>query len=330
MNKLLQIQYPLIQAPMLGVSTPEMAAIVSEAGGLGSLPLGGLSPEICQNLIRRTKKLTNKPFAVNLFTYEFPERNELHIQNMKSLLQKQFGLQKIQECRQYSYHEQLDVLLQEDMKIISFTFGIPQQYFFDKFKDCVLMGTATCLEEAQQLEPYVEYIVAQGIEAGGHRGSFQTNNIPQIGLFPLVRTLVKEIKKPIIAAGAIHDNQSYRAAFELGASMAQVGSAFISSHESLAIQEYKVALKKSKDQDIVLTKCWSGRYGRGIKNDFVIEIEGQTENIPEYPYQNSLTQEIRKKAIQERDIQNFNMWTGQCGMYAQQLSTKEIFQMIIK
>src|SRR4051794_29334671 len=153
----LNIQYPIIQAPMLGVSTPEMAAIVSNNGGLGSLPVGGLSPEVTQQLIRKTRSLTSKPFAVNLFANNIPAYNEEDAEPMKQLLMQlatergyKLSDADLTNLQFYTYHDQIEILIQENIPIVSFTFGCLDGENIKLLKDngSTLIGTATCPDEA--------------------------------------------------------------------------------------------------------------------------------------------------------------------------------------
>ena len=160
----LKIEYPIIQAPMLGVSTPEMAAAVSNHGGLGSLPVGGLSPEITQQLIQKTKNLTDRPFAVNLFVHDIPSYAEDDIEPMRKLLLQlaikrgyKLDIGDLSGFRFYTYQDQIDILIQENIPIVSFTFGCLDYKSIERLKEkgCVLIGTATCEEEALILEKII-------------------------------------------------------------------------------------------------------------------------------------------------------------------------------
>ena len=182
LTELLHVRYPIVQAPMLGASTPEMVAIVSNLGGLGSLPVGGLSPEKTRAFIRQTKTLTEKPFVVNLFAHDIPAVEALNTAKMEDFLNKlsvKYGLKRegpsIDNSRLYSYREQIEILLEENIPIVSFTFGILDEPSIQALKEkgTLLIGTATCVQEALLLdEKGIDIVTAQGIEAGGHRGTF--------------------------------------------------------------------------------------------------------------------------------------------------------------
>src|ERR1044071_6583857 len=169
--KVLQIKYPIIQAPMLGVSTPEMAAVVSNEGGLGSLAVGGLSPDVTRTLIRKTKSLTSKPFAVNLFVHEVPSINDPDLEPMRKFLLNlaikkgyQLNPADLTNFTLYTYRDQVDILLEEKINLISFTFGCPDEDTIKIFhqNNCLLIGTATCIREAIILQEHqIDMITAQ-------------------------------------------------------------------------------------------------------------------------------------------------------------------------
>lgn len=336
----LNIQYPIIQAPMLSVTTPQMVAAVANEGGLGSLPVGGLSPERTRELIHQTKALTNKPFAVNLFTHDIPAADVQAAAAMQNLLtglaskhNLPYDAQEIISFRHYHYTEQVDVLLDEEIPVVSFTFGMLEQGIVQSFKQrgVTLIGTATSVREAVMLDELgIDMITVQGIEAGGHRGTFITDEpLPQVGLMTLLPQVAQQINKPLIAAGAIADAAGIKAAFALGAQAAQVGTAFIASIESLAFPAYKKALKTANDTGTALTRAFSGRWARGLRNEFMQVIEEAGIEVPEYPYQNSLTGQFRAEAVKANNNQMTNMWAGQNASKAEELPTAEIFRKLV-
>lgn len=337
----LQITYPIVQAPMLGVTSPEMVAAVSNEGGLGSLPVGGLSPDITLQLIRKTKSLTNKPFAVNLFAHSIPEHTNEDAMAMQQLLLQlaakkgyQLDATHLIDFQFYTYHDQLDILIEEEISIVSFTFGCLDTPSIRLLKEngCTLIGTATCVAEALFLQQEgIDMIAVQGIEAGGHRGTFLENiPLPQVGLFSLVPQIKEAVSLPIIAAGGIYSPQTIRAAFDLGADAIQVGTAFIGTEESEAIPAYKNRLTTAKDIDTALTRSFSGRWARGIRNKLMTEIEQTGIPIPPYPYQNSLTAKLRKLAQQAGDSDYTNLWAGQSAGGSNFTKSTEVFRYLVE
>lgn len=340
-SSILSIDYPIIQAPMLGVSTPEMAAAASNEGALGSLAVGGLSPEATRQLIRRTKSLTSKPFAVNLFVHSIPAWNENDIKPMQDFLlqlatEKGYLLtpEDVSDFHFHTYHEQLDILLQEGIRFVSFTFGCldPASISLLKKNGCLLIGTATCVEEALLLQQQrIDMISIQGFEAGGHRGTFLDNiPLPQIGLFSLLPQIKQAINIPCIAAGGINSAHTMQAAFDLGADAVQIGTAFISTQESVAIDAYKERLPYSTGNDAAITRAFSGRWARGLRNEMMQRIEASGIPVPPYPVQNSLTAKFRKLAQQANDSDYTNLWAGQSASMTNWKTTKEVINDLVR
>ena len=322
---------------MLGVSTPEMAAAVSDQGGLGSLPVGGLSPDV----IRQTKEMTDRPFAVNLFVHDIPACSETEVSAMQELLLKlahkrgyPLDENDLSNFTFYTYQDQLEVLVDEKISVISFTFGCldaPSIRLLQS-KGMVLMGTATCVEEALFLEEKgIDMVVVQGIEAGGHRGTFMDHiPLPQVGLFSLLPQIAAAVQVPCIAAGGIYHGTTLKAAFESGAAGVQVGTAFIGTQESNAIPAYREKLATSTEVDSSLTRAFSGRWARGLRNQFMADIEESGIPIPPYPFQNSLTTKLRILAQQNNDAEYTNLWAGQSPVHIPEQSAKEVFRYFAK
>jgi nitronate monooxygenase len=337
---LLNIKYPFIQAPMLGVTSPEMVAAVAAGGGLGSLPLGGLSPAVCAERITRTKSLTARPFAVNLFAHAIPEKDDSTIEEMQRFLHAlcqehnmAYQMNAVEDWKFYTYEEQIDIIIREQVPVVSFTFGVLQDAIIERLQGhgIVLIGTCTSVKEAKLLEAKgIDIICAQGIEAGGHRASFlYEETIPQIGTFSLVPQVCDSVRKPVVAAGGVFDGRTIQAAFILGAAGVQVGSAFIAAEESLAGTAYKKAVQEANDTDTVLTKSFTGRWARGIKNTFIDQLDNSGVSLPPFPYQGGLTAAIRKTANEKGKKEFISLWCGQSGGNAQLQSTSDIFNKLI-
>ncbi len=325
---------------MLGVTSPEMVAAVSNAGGLGSLPVGGLASAQTSELIRKTKTLTKKPFAVNLFAHAIPAVNQPEVKNMHRFLtqlclQSQLTNENLAPANlQFnSYQDQIQVLLDEKIPVVSFTFGILYDEYIKAFheKGVVLIGTATSQKEAVLLhEKDIDIITAQGIEAGGHRGTFLENEpLPLIGSFSLIPQVVSCTNRPILAAGGIYNGKTIKAALLLGAHGVQVGSAFIASNESLAGESYKTRIRNAAETDVVLTKSFSGRWARGVRNKFIVEVEKSGLPIPTYPIQTSLTGTIRSLAQKQDNPDFMALWAGQSSSKAETKSASEIMAQLI-
>jgi nitronate monooxygenase len=335
-TKALNLEYPIVQAPMFGVGTPEMVAATAKMGGLGSLPLGDLSPEHCVALIRGTRKLTNKPFAVNIFVNEIPPltedlRNQYHkarvfIEKIASDHGLKVKLPGIESFKLTDYKEQIDALISEKCKIVSFTFGNLDAQSIQRFKqnDTILIGTCTSIEEALILEQSgIDILCVQGFEAGGHRGSFVSDPIPQTGGFSLLPQVYDAVKIPLIYGGGIYNGKTLLASRILGAQGFQVGSLLLCSRESTLLDFEKDSLKSAGEDQVVLTKSFSGRYARGLNNAFIKAIE-KSEYILPYPYQNKLTAELRKQAKKSENIDFVSVWTGNSLSSFSDASTTEI------
>ncbi|GAB0156682.1 nitronate monooxygenase [Chryseobacterium sp. Alg-005] len=341
-SRKLGIQYPVIQAPMFGVSTPQMASAASKASCLGSLALADLSADKSVELIRETKKLTDQPFAVNIFVHNIPEitdsLKEQYIQTKQFIEQFakensiEVNLPDLENIKVNGYHEQIDAIIAENCKILSFTFGNLDAQTIQKLKEngVVLIGTCTSVEEALLLEKSgIDLICVQGIEAGGHRGTFDAENILQIGGLSLFSQVYDHVKVPLIYAGGIYNAKILKASKEMGAQGFQVGSILLASQES-ALQPFeKERLKKVTEKDIVLTRSFSGRYARGIKNKYIEALDNSAYILP-YPYQNKLTNELRRVSKTLNNTDFVSIWVGQSVHDYSEASAEDILRKLIQ
>lgn len=338
-TRLLQIQYPIIQAPMAGgVTTSTLVAAVSNNGALGMIGAGYLNAEQTRKLIREVKQLTSNHFGINLFVpNEFalsknkietanhllrPFREHLNIDNEGGP-----NLPDSQSINQ-SFIEQIQVVIEEQVPICSFTFGLPtpEVVFELKQHNIVVIGTATTVSEAIEVNKIgMDIVVVQGSEAGGHRGNFL--NIfqeSQIGLMSLIPQVVDAVKIPVIAAGGIMDKRGLQASLCLGAKAVQMGTAFLTCYESGAHKVHKEAIQKASEDEIVLTRAFSGKWARGINNTFISEMQSYENEIPDYPIQNTLTQAIRKASAAQNQQEFMSLWSGQSPRLAKNQTVKEL------
>ncbi len=274
LTRLLAIRVPIVQAPMAGgPSTPALAAAVSEAGGLGSVAGAALAPDELRAAIRETRALTTRPFAVNLFA-PLPPPSTARVAEWAALAGR---APDVPPAAAWSVDDQLAVLAEERVAVFSFTFGIPP---LDRF-DAITIGTATTVAEAVALEQAgVDVVVAQGFEAGGHRGTFLA--APErslVGGLALVPQVADAVGVPVIAAGGIMDGRGIAAALALGADGVQLGTAFVTADESGASEAHREALRS----ETTITRVFTGRHARGARSDAVDRLEGAAVEPPDYP-----------------------------------------------
>jgi len=318
--KLLGIEHPVIQGPMGGgPSTPELVAAVSNAGGLGSLGAAYLTPEQITDAIRRIRTLTSLPFNINLFAGGWSAREDCDAAPMLELLSEVHNKLGIPPPVPPTpapdpFPAQLEAVLNARPPIFSFTFGIPDPdaIFRLKARGIAILGTATTVEETRRLEQAgVDAVVAQGAEAGAHRGtfldSFESSMIPTLDL---VRATVNAVRTPVIATGGLMDGRDINAAIQAGASAAQLGTAFLACPESGASDVYKRAILAAKEDTTVVTRAFSGRPARGLRNTFMASVDGRDIILP-YPLQNALTRPMRTAAAQQGLPDYLSLWAGQ-------------------
>ncbi|CAB3389633.1 NAD(P)H-dependent flavin oxidoreductase [Kyrpidia spormannii] len=345
-TRMLSIQYPIIQAPMAGgPTTPELVAAVSNEGGLGFLGAGYMSPDSIRAAIRRIRELTDRPFGVNLF---IPDQNiqvdkevvKAMIHHLKSLealpeeVRREIDSIPIENAPGDTFTEQLEVILEERIPVFSFTFGCPTQEQITELKSrgIRVIGTATSVAEAVYLqEAGVDAVVAQGCEAGGHRGTFlEAHSSSLIGTITLVPQIVDRVRIPVIASGGIMDGRGIAACLTLGASAIQMGTAFLASRESGAHPAHKKALLHSRDTETVITDAFSGKPARGLKNTFISWMEQYDVPIPPYPIQNGLTRPIRNWAARQADPEFMSLWAGQGSAQSRDASARDIVRQLIQ
>jgi nitronate monooxygenase len=315
------VEYPVFQAPMAGgPSTPELAAAVSNAGGLGSMGAGYVSAEAVRDAIRATRALTSRPFCMNLFAPEpggaAPSAEEVaRAQAALAPFRAEVGLPPAAPlAAALPFREQLRVVLEERVPVFSTTFGAlaPEDVQALARAGAVVMGTATSVREARALEAGgVHAIVAQSGEAGGHRGTFLGSVEGGLaGTLTLLPQIVDAVRVPVVAAGGIMDGRGIAAAFALGASAVALGTAFLACPESGASRPYKEAILARREADeTTLTRAFSGRWARGLRNRFT-EALAAAPVLP-YPLQNSMTADLRREAARSGKADLLSLWAGQ-------------------
>jgi nitronate monooxygenase len=322
--ELLEIDVPIIQAPMAGVSTPEMAAAVSNAGALGSIGVGATNAAGAQAMIAAFRERSRRSLNVNVFCHARARADPAREARWVERLRPEFtrfdatppaSLKEIYRSF-VEDDDMLAMLLVERPRVVSFHFGIPSAERIGALRDAgiVLLGSATNVAEARALAAAdVDAVVAQGYEAGGHRGVFDPDADDDcLGTFALTRLLVREIDLLVIAAGGIMDGDGIAAALRLGASAAQLGTLFISCDESQADAGYRAALKTDAAHHTVMTRAISGRPARSLANRFTA-LGGKVapRDVPDYPIAYDAGKALHAAAKAKGEFGYGAQWAGQ-------------------
>ena len=322
--ELLQIDAPIIQAPMAGVSTPEMAAAVSNAGALGSVGVGATNAEGARRMIDEFRTRSTRSLNVNVFCHQPARPDPAREANWIERLKPEFtrlGATPPTALREIyrsfvEDDEMLAMLVAKRPTVLSFHFGIPSRDRIAALRAAriVLLGAATCVAEARALvSAGVDAVVAQGYEAGGHRGVFDTNAADdRVGTLALTRHLVREIDRPVVAAGGIMDGAGIAAILRLGASAAQMGTAFVACSESQADEGFRAALKSDAAFHTVMTRVVSGRPARGLANRFTAFGRNvAASDVPDYPIAYDAGKALHAAAKANGEFGYGAQWAGQ-------------------
>ena len=319
----LGLRYPIIQGPLGGLSSQRLTAAVSNYGGLGSFGAHGLKPEAIRKVIREIKGLTPKPFAMNLWVSMEDEGALTSTEDAfhRSLAPLAKHIESVggakPSYRPYEpirFEDQVQILLDEGVSAFSFIYGIPSKQILDEFRrqGVALIGTATTVDEAIALElAGVDVIAASGFEAGGHRGSFlQPPEDSLMGTMALVPQVVDAVRLPVVAAGGIGDARGIVAAFALGAEGVQMGTAFLVCEESGATTLHRKSLLSGQAKT-ALTRGFTGRLARGIKNRLLDELNQKDVEILPYPLQRALVRHLSISAEKAGRPEFLPLWAGQ-------------------
>lgn len=333
----LGMNLPIIQAPMAGVSTPEMAAAVSNAGGLGSLGVGPYDAQATRRLIAEVRSRTDRAVNVNVFCNRAAIADASREAAWLARLRPEFALYganpptHLTEIYQTFLTDdaKLAVLIEERPTVVSFHFGLPSRDRIEALQSAgiVLFATATSLEEGRAIVAAgIDAIVAQGYEAGGHRGIFDpAASDDRLGTMALTRLLVRKLNVPVIAAGGIMDGAGVAAALALGAVAAQLGTAFIGCPESSADAGYRAALLGPVSEHTVMTAAISGRPARCIANRFTALGAGmEPGTVPDYPIAYDAGKALHLAAKANGQFGYGAQWAGQGAPLARAISTAEL------
>ena len=322
LTDLLGIELPIIQAPMAGAQASAMAIAVSNAGGLGSLPCAMLTADGLRKELEVMKAQTSKPFNVNFFCHAAPGVDAGRESAWRSALApyyKQYGIDPTGipagPGRTPFSTEFADVLEQYRPAVVSFHFGLPPAALLARVKTwrSKIFCSATTVEEALWLEAHgVDVVIAQGVEAGGHRGIFLSGDLTtQIGTFALLPQVVRAVNVPVIAAGGIADSKGVAAVLALGAAGAQIGTAYLLCPEATITAVHRKALKSEAARHTALTNLFTGRPARGIMNKVMRELGPISDLPPAFPLATSAVVPLRARAEAEGSGEFSPLWSGQ-------------------
>jgi nitronate monooxygenase len=332
---LLGIELPIVLAPMAGAMDWELAAEAAEAGACGSLPCAMLSPAQVREQVAKIRERTRKPISLNFFCHTPPAPNNAREHAWRERLQpyyRELGIDPsapLPSSNRAPFDAQFCAVVEElKPQIASFHFGLPEPALLHRVKaaGCIVISSATTAKEARWLEQRgADAVIAQGVEAGGHRGMFLTDDLAtQVGTFALVPQIVDAVKVPVIAAGAISDARGIAAALALGAAGVQIGSAYLHCPESRISAPHRAAIKATADDDTALTNLMSGRPARGIVNRIMREIGPIDPIAPEFPLAAGALAPLRAKAETAGSGDFSPLWAGQAAALSRAMPAREL------
>ncbi|MEZ4523561.1 MAG: nitronate monooxygenase [Thermomicrobiales bacterium] len=330
----LGLDWPIIQAPMAGSTTPELAAAVSNAGGLGSLGLGTIPAGEAGAQMAAFAELSEGPLNANFFCHEHPVDVDMTGREMRARLQRWYFEAGLGEVPYPTIpwgtfgHEQVEQILAHRPAVVSFHFGLPDDDLVDAVRaaGCLIISSATTVAEARWLEERgADAVIAQGIEAGGHRGTFlDADPSEQPGLFSLLPQVVSAVDLPVIAAGGIADGRAIAAAFVLGASAVQMGTAFLRCPEATVHPAHRQALASAGERRTRQTKLFSGKPARAFVNRFMESFQEVEELVAPYPSQASLFGPIARTTPEDEAGDVIPMWAGQSAVLTREMPAADL------
>jgi nitronate monooxygenase len=338
---LLGIQLPLIQAPMAGCQNSELAIAVCRAGALGSLPAAMLNPESLGRELRALRASTDRPYNVNFFCHKTPQLDVEREAQWRALLSpylKEYGIVLSETpgaaARAPFSAAAADVLEPFKPAVVSFHFGLPSPDLLARVKSwgAKVLSSATTVDEAVWLAARgVDAIIAQGVEAGGHRAMFLSDDIAtQVGTFALLAQILKAVRVPVIAAGGIADAAGVAAAMSLGAAGVQVGTSYLLCPESTTSAVHRAALAGNPGNNTALTNLFSGRPARGIVNRIMSELGPINRAAPEFPLAAVALAPLRKKAESLGKGDFSAMWCGQNPSGCKEISAASMTRALVE
>ncbi len=332
---LFKTEFPIIQAPMAGVMDADLVMAAAQGGALGSLPCAMLSLEKAREQIKIIRQRVAAPVNLNFFCHHAVEADPARETAWRKRLAAYYGEYGLDPAAPFNAanrapFDQMSCDIVEELKpeIVSFHFGLPEQRLLDRVKatGAIVMSSATTVREALWLEAHgADVIIAQGAEAGGHRGMFLTDNIAeQPGIFALVPQVVDAVKVPVIAAGGIADGRGIAAAFALGASGVQIGSAYLRCPESKVSPPARALLAEARDDSTVLTNVMTGRPARGLVNRVIREVGPISPDAPAFPHAATALAPLKAAAEKLGRVDFTNLWVGQAVRLGRDMPAAEL------
>ena len=337
--ELVGLQHPIIQAPMAGPGTAALAIATSEAGGLGSLPCAMLSVEQARAELDLIRQQTSKPVNVNFFCHVSPNPDPEREAAWRARLAPYYAEFALDPNAPVSGANRspfgaavCDLMMELRPRVVSFHFGLPAATYCERLKraGCLIFSSATTVEEARWLEAHgVDAIIAQDVEAGGHRGMFLTTELTsQVGTFALVPQVVDAVSVPVIAAGGIADGRGIAAALVLGASAVQIGTAYLFCPEAKMSEPYRAALESARDDATALTNVMTGRPARGLFNRLMREVGPLSQVAPNFPLAAAAIAPLRAKAESQGSGDFSPLWSGQAARLGRSMGAGQLTRML--
>ncbi|WGS23636.1 MULTISPECIES: nitronate monooxygenase family protein [unclassified Bradyrhizobium] len=332
---LFKTEFPIVLAPMAGVMDAELVIAVAQGGGLGSLPSAMLSAEKAREQVNIIRQRVKAPVNMNFFCHKAvdaePAREATWRQRLAPYY-RDYGLDPnapVNAANRAPFDAAFCAVVEElKPEVVSFHFALPESKLLQRVKatGAIVMSSATTVKEAIWLEENgADVIIAQGADAGGHRGMFLTDNIAeQPGTFALVPQVVDAVKVPVIAAGGIADGRGIAAAFALGASGVQIGTAYLRCPESKLIPAARVALAQASDESTVITNVMTGRPARGVANRVMREVGPISSDAPAFPHAATALGPLKAAAEKQGKVDFTNLWAGQAVRMGKEMPAAEL------
>ncbi len=332
---LLGIEIPIVQAPMAGAMDVELVIAAAMGGALGSLPCAMLTPERIRDEVNRIRSQVAAPFNLNFFCHTPLTVDPQRTADWRARLAPKcaaLGLDPLasSSAANRAPFDTATCAVIEELKprVVSFHFGLPEASLLERVKaaGCIVLASATTVKEAVWLETHgVDAVIAQGAEAGGHRGMFLTEDLAaQPGTIALVPQVVDAVRVPVIAAGGIADSRGIVAAFALGAAGVQIGTAYLRCPEAKISAPYRAALATASDDSTVLTNVYTGRPARGIRNKAIDELGPMADGAPPYPHAAAALAPLRAAAEKAGSGDFTPLWAGQAVGLTREMPATEL------